>query len=175
MLAGDNDIKPSVYSMELITCKHLALKALWNFNLIRSAMPSASRDGTTYTSYFVPGYMISRQVMFSNVHYFLGPQASVRAFTYQQREGYLINNPGGPLTKVNPGVCCSVIQHLPMGAKFHCLQNQIEDLQYLSQQYEQQEAARMARASGALHSGDFYVNKPIPVQQRHREGAAQLR
>lgn len=63
-------------------------------------MPSASRDGTTYTSYFVPGYMISRQVMFNNVHYFLGPQASVRPFTYQQREGYLINNPGGPLTKV---------------------------------------------------------------------------
>ena len=65
-------------------------------------MPSASRDGTTYISYFVPGYMISRQVMFSNVHYFLGPQASVRPFTYQQREGYLINNPGGPLTKVSP-------------------------------------------------------------------------
>jgi len=44
--------------------------------------------------------MISRQVMFNNVHYFLGPNASVRPFTYQQREGYLINNPGGPLTKV---------------------------------------------------------------------------
>lgn len=44
--------------------------------------------------------MISRQVMFNNVHYFLGPYASVRPFTYQQREGYLINNPGGPLTKV---------------------------------------------------------------------------
>lgn len=55
------------------------------------------------------------------------------------------------------------------------LQSQIEDLQYLSQQYEQQEAARMVRASGAMHSADFYVNKPIPVQQRHREGAAQLR
>ena len=44
--------------------------------------------------------MISRQIMFNNVNYFLGPQASVRPFTYQQREGYLINNPGGPLTKV---------------------------------------------------------------------------
>lgn len=55
------------------------------------------------------------------------------------------------------------------------MQSQIEDLQYLSQQYEQQEAARMARASGAMDSADFYVNKPIPVQQRHREGAAQLR
>lgn len=33
----------------------------------------------------------------------------------------------------------------------------------------------MARASGAMDSADFYVNKPIPVQQRHREGAAQLR
>ena len=63
-------------------------------------MPSMSRDGTTFISYFVPGYMISRQVMLNNVNYFLGPQATVRPFTYQQREGYLINNPGGPLTKV---------------------------------------------------------------------------
>ncbi len=76
-------------------------------------MPSESRDSTTYTSYFVPGYMISRQVMFNNVHYFLGPQASVRAFTYQQREGYLINNPGGPLTKVFMAISTSGISGGP--------------------------------------------------------------
>jgi len=119
--------------------------------------------------------MISRQVMFGNVHYFLGPQASVRPFTYQQREGYLINNPGGPLTKVSPLSLTLNDEHFPACADSGHAQSQIEDLQYLSQQYEQQEAARMARASGAMNSADFYVNKPIPVQQRHREGAAQLR
>ena len=60
---------------------------------------NSSRNGTTFISWFVPGYMISRQVMLNNLNYFLGPQATVRPFTYQQREGYLINNPGGPLTK----------------------------------------------------------------------------
>lgn len=93
----------------------------------------------------------------------------MRPFTYQQREGYLINNPGGPLTKVLslgfpvwefPGSIQGVLTPL---------KDQIEDLQSLSQQYEQQEAARMARASGVMRSGDFYINKPIPVQQRHRQ------
>lgn len=54
-----------------------------------------------YTSYFVPGYGISRHVMFTNIHYYLGPYASVRPFSYQQREGYLVSNPGTPLTKVS--------------------------------------------------------------------------
>lgn len=55
-----------------------------------------------YTSYFVPGYGISRHVIFTNIHYYLGPYASVRPFSYQQREGYLVSNPGPPLTKVSP-------------------------------------------------------------------------
>lgn len=48
------------------------------------------------------------------------------------------------------------------------LQSQIEDLQYLSEQYEQQEAERMIRASGAMSATDLYINQPIPVQQRAR-------
>lgn len=47
-------------------------------------------------------------------------------------------------------------------------QSQIEDLQYLSEQYEQQEAERMIRASGAMNATDLYINQPIPVQQRAR-------
>lgn len=47
------------------------------------------------------------------------------------------------------------------------LQSQIEDLQYMSRQYEQQEAERMIRASGALDRADVYINRPIPVQQRY--------
>lgn len=105
-----------------------------------------------YTSYFVPGYGISRHVIFTNIHYYLGPYASVRPFSYQQREGYLVSNPGPPLTK-----------------------SQIEDLQYLSKNYEQQEAERMIRASGAMSASDLYINRPIPVQQRSRHGTATLR
>lgn len=48
-----------------------------------------------------------------------------------------------------------------------CTQSQIEDLQYMSKQYEQQEAERMVRASGALDGADIYINRPIPVQQRY--------
>ncbi|KAL2045662.1 hypothetical protein N7G274_002092 [Stereocaulon virgatum] len=120
----------------------------------RSSYSSASSASSSnvYNSYFVPGYRISRHVMFTNIHYYLGPCATVRPFSYQQREGYLVSNPGTPLTK-----------------------SQIEDLQYLSEQYEQQEAERMVRASSAMNTADLYINRPIPVQQRTRHGAATLR
>ena len=52
-------------------------------------------------SYFVPGYGISRYVMLSHIHLFLGSQASVRPYSYQGREGYLVTAPGAPLTKVS--------------------------------------------------------------------------
>ena len=61
---------------------------------------SPSGNSDYYSSYFVPGYKISRHVMFTNIHYYLGPYASVRPFSYQQREGYLITNPGVLLTRV---------------------------------------------------------------------------
>lgn len=108
-------------------------------------MPSTySTSSSAYNTYFVPGYGISRHIMFTHIQYHLGPYVSVRPFTYQQREGYLISNPGSALTK-----------------------SQIEDLQYMSRQYEQQEAERMIRASGALDRADVYINRPIPVQQRY--------
>jgi len=47
-------------------------------------------------------------------------------------------------------------------------QSQIEDLLYLSEQYEQQEAERMIRASGNMYAARMYINAPIPVQQRNR-------
>ena len=50
-------------------------------------------------SYFVPGYGISRHIMFSQVHFYLGPYASVRPYSYQGREGYLVTA-GRTLTKV---------------------------------------------------------------------------
>lgn len=51
-------------------------------------------------SYFVPGYGISRHIIFSHIHFYLGPYASVRPYSYQGREGYLVTA-GRQLTKVS--------------------------------------------------------------------------
>ena len=51
--------------------------------------------------YFVPGYSISRHIIFSHINYYLGPYASVRPFSYRGREGYLVTAPGQPLTRVS--------------------------------------------------------------------------
>src|SRR5271170_921644 len=49
--------------------------------------------------YWLPGYGLSRNIVLSNIQYFLGPSATVRPYTYQGREGYLIV--GVPLTRVS--------------------------------------------------------------------------
>ncbi|KAL8833392.1 MAG: hypothetical protein Q9170_004302 [Blastenia crenularia] len=85
-----------------------------------SSMPSC-----VYKQYFLPGWGISRNIIFSHIHYFLGPDASVRPYSYQGREGYLVLTPGPPLTE-----------------------SQIEDLQNLSRQFEQQAAERMTARQG---------------------------
>ena len=54
-----------------------------------------------YRQYFVPGYSISRHIIFSHINYYLGPYASVRPFSYRGREGYLVTAPGQPLTRVS--------------------------------------------------------------------------
>ena len=50
--------------------------------------------------YFVPGYNISRHIMFSHIQIYLGPYATVRPYSYRGREGYLVTAPGQPLTRV---------------------------------------------------------------------------
>ena len=65
-------------------------------------MPSAERS----FSYFLPGYGLSRSVVLQQIPYQLGPNASVRPFSYQQREGYLISSPGAFLTKVRYSTYC---------------------------------------------------------------------
>lgn len=61
-------------------------------------MSSVSTGG--YKQYFVPGWSISRNIIFSHIHYFLGPDSSVRPYSYQGREGYLVITRGPPLTEV---------------------------------------------------------------------------
>ena len=61
-------------------------------------MPSTT--GNELKQYFLPGWGISRNILFSHIHFFLGPYASVRPFSYQGREGYLVMTPGPPLTEV---------------------------------------------------------------------------
>ena len=48
------------------------------------------------------------------------------------------------------------------------LQSQIEDLQDLSKQFEQREAERMMARSAEICTEQFYINLPIPVQQRRQ-------
>ncbi|KAJ5284062.1 hypothetical protein N7505_002042 [Penicillium chrysogenum] len=108
--------------------------------------------------YWLPGYGLSRHVVLGHIQYFLGPSATVRPYSYQGREGYLIN--GVPLTR-----------------------EQIDDLAVMSREYETQEATRMAHnSSGASTSSSSsdnsvaqsepYINEIIPISQpggRRRE------
>ena len=66
----------------------------------RSAAIMPSITGNELKQYFVPGWGISRNILFSHIHFFLGPHASVRPYSYQGREGYLVITPGPPLTEV---------------------------------------------------------------------------
>ncbi|KAL8814048.1 MAG: hypothetical protein Q9223_006702 [Gallowayella weberi] len=100
--------------------------------------------GSQYNRYFLPGWGISRNILFSHIHFFLGPYATARPFSYQGREGYLVTTPGPPLTE-----------------------KQIEDLQNLSRQYEQQAAERMVVSQGQPEE-DAFINRPIRVQQQRR-------
>ncbi|KAJ5541312.1 hypothetical protein N7494_006388 [Penicillium frequentans] len=97
--------------------------------------------------YWLPGYGLSRHIVLGHIHYFLGPSASVRPYSYQGREGYLIT--GVPLTR-----------------------EQIEDLATMSREYEKQEAARMTSQShnsnangvSSRQSSEPYINELIPIE-----------
>ncbi|BCS22423.1 uncharacterized protein APUU_30648S [Aspergillus puulaauensis] len=87
--------------------------------------------------YWLPGYGLSRQIVLGHIQYFLGPSATVRPYTYQGREGYLIV--GVPLTR-----------------------EQINDLAVMSREYERQETLRMAGESNP--QSEPYINEIIPVR-----------
>jgi hypothetical protein len=89
-------------------------------------------------SYFVPGYGISRAVIQNEIRYHCGPDAIVRPYTHQGRDGFLVTTAGPPLTKA-----------------------QIEDLKESSRAYEEKQ-------SGQSGNNEVFVNQPIPVVQRVR-------
>lgn len=89
-------------------------------------------------SYFVPGYGISRPVIQSEIRYHCGPDAIVRPYTFQGRDGFLITTIGPPLTKA-----------------------QIDDLKLSSREYEE----KQSRIAG---ESNVFVNAPIPINQRIR-------
>lgn len=60
----------------------------------------SSMQSNDQRPYFVPGFGISRHIIFSHLNFFLGPYASCRSYSYHGREGYLISAPGPQLTKV---------------------------------------------------------------------------
>ena len=119
-----------------------------------------------YKQYFVPGYLISRNIICSHIQFFLGPYASVRPYSYQGREGYLVTTPGQPLTEVRICQLYEIRQEWPDIEVF--LQNQIEDLQTLSRQYEQQASQRMVASGSSSRSGHIFINRPVQVQNRRR-------
>ncbi|PKY08389.1 hypothetical protein P168DRAFT_15836 [Aspergillus campestris IBT 28561] len=95
--------------------------------------------------YWLPGYGLSRHIVLGHIQYFLGPTASVRPYTYQGREGYLIV--GVPLTR-----------------------EQIDDLAAMSREYERQESVRMAidsildGSSSPRDDSEPYINDIVLVR-----------
>ncbi|KAF2743730.1 hypothetical protein M011DRAFT_471085 [Sporormia fimetaria CBS 119925] len=90
------------------------------------------------SSYFVPGFEISRAVIQSEIRFHCGPDAIVRPYTLQGRDGFLVTSSGPTLTK-----------------------EQIEDLKAASRDFEQRQARR---ANGT----EAFVNQPVAVNQRRR-------
>lgn len=66
-----------------------------------SPSPSSSKRRGEYTTYFLPGYGISRPIIFNHYQLLLGPSATIKPFSYQKREGYMITNVGSALTRVS--------------------------------------------------------------------------
>ncbi|KAL1957946.1 hypothetical protein VTO42DRAFT_5338 [Malbranchea cinnamomea] len=99
--------------------------------------------------YWLPGFGLSRHVVLGQIHCFLGPTASVRPFTYQGREGYLIS--GSRLTP-----------------------EQIQDLASMSEKYEREASMRMSlnlnKNSDGKVSGSIHELIPVaPRDDRNRE------
>ncbi|KAF1917690.1 hypothetical protein BDU57DRAFT_514065 [Ampelomyces quisqualis] len=89
-------------------------------------------------SYFVPGFGISRTVIQNEIRYHCGPDAIVRPYTFQGRDGFLVTTIGPPLTKA-----------------------QLDDLKESSREYEEKQS-RIANESSV------FVNAPVPINQRIR-------
>ncbi|KAJ9636163.1 hypothetical protein H2204_005435 [Knufia peltigerae] len=102
--------------------------------------------GTT-SDYWLPGYGLSRHIVLRQMQYHLGPTATVRPYSYQGREGYLIN--GRELTK-----------------------EQIDDLKRQSREYERQQTIRMSgRPMTTTESPERDINEPIVVTIGSRRSA----
>ncbi|KAL6246020.1 hypothetical protein RBB50_007173 [Rhinocladiella similis] len=98
-------------------------------------------QSTTGThDYWLPGYGLSRHIVLRQMQYYLGPTATVRPYSYQGREGYLIN--GRELTK-----------------------EQIDDLKRQSREYERQQTIRMSGKPipATTESPERDINEPIVV------------
>lgn len=99
--------------------------------------------------YWLAGYELSRQIVLRQIQYFLGPSATVRPYSYQGREGYLIV--GTPLTK-----------------------QQIADLRRQSKEYERQQTIRMKtkRTGSDAEEPDLDINSIIVFgsKRNHQHG-----
>ncbi|KAI9048763.1 hypothetical protein LZ554_007594 [Drepanopeziza brunnea f. sp. 'monogermtubi'] len=57
--------------------------------------------------YWIPNLDISKKVITQELQYFLGPDATVRPYTYEGEDGFLITTPGECLTDAQiDDICC---------------------------------------------------------------------
>ncbi|KAI9881445.1 MAG: hypothetical protein M1830_000007 [Pleopsidium flavum] len=91
--------------------------------------------------YFVPGFGISRQVMFSHLQFYLGPYASVRPYSYQNQIEDLQN-----------------------------LSRQYEEqaAQRMSMSMNSSSSSSSTTTASSNDSEQAYINRPVPVVQRER-------
>ena len=52
--------------------------------------------------YWLPGFSLSKKIVFQSIKHFLGPSATVRPYSYQGREGYLVRGPLLTSVSYNP-------------------------------------------------------------------------
>ncbi|KAJ5095385.1 hypothetical protein NUU61_004741 [Penicillium alfredii] len=117
--------------------------------------------------YWLPGYGLSRHIVLGHIHYFLGPSASVRPYSYQVYQAM------APATRHDVGFCSKGREgYLIVGVPI--TREQIEDLAAMSRDYERQEALRMTHHSSSSssssegstrQSSEPYINEIIPVDQ----------
>jgi len=106
-------------------------------------IPKMPQAANLFSEYWLPGYNLSRHIVFGTLHYHLGPTATVRPYSWHGREGYLIHGP--QLTK-----------------------EQIDDLVRQSREYERQQSIRMCGRAPAAESAEPDINEPVVVTINRR-------
>lgn len=155
------------------TIFHSYSTTLWKELNSRLPLFTMSKATPQVQEYWLPGFGLSRNIVLSNIQYFLGLSATVRPYTYQVCPAQYCTsvvaerNPAGARglphrwVAVDASKCTQTPEplHVPTTDSASCHQQQIEDLQRLSKEYERQARLRLNTSGGR----EPYINEPIPV------------